>query len=269
MEHLIKQLREEGYCILEQEYDKETVQKLLNLIKKTYEETKNMVTKTVPFINVDQPTVYNLQNKNFYFLEALFQSKGIETILKNLLNDIWYKQIPQNEPNYVLRGFGARSSNYAMPLHLDSLIPYISDYPYAIQTATILEDQNVSNGCTIVVPRSHLSGKYADQAAIKDAIPLETKAGDVVLFDCRLWHATTANVSGKTRWSILATFQRWWLKQQFNITDNLPQENYERLTDNQKSILGFCSIPHNNELEGIDMKRGYESLFKNVADYKK
>jgi ectoine hydroxylase-related dioxygenase (phytanoyl-CoA dioxygenase family) len=268
MEHLIKQLREEGYCVLEQEYDKETIEKLLRLTKKTFEETKSKIAKTVPYLNLDQPTIYNLQNKDFFFLEAIFQSKGIEVILKNLLNDVWYKQIPQNEPNYVLRSFSARSSNYAMPLHLDSFIPYISDYPYSVQTATILEDQNVNNGCTIVVPRSHLLGKYAEQDAIKYAVPLETKAGDVVLFDCRLWHATTANTSGKTRWSILATFQRWWLKQQFNVTDNLPQENYERLTDNQKSIVGFCSIPHNNEEEGIDMKRGYDSLFKNVKDYK-
>jgi len=55
-------------------------------------------------------------------------------------------------------------------------------------------------------------------------------------------------------------------KQMFKTTENLPQEIYERLTDSQKAVLGFCSIPDNNESEGIDMKRGYDSLLKTFQD---
>lgn len=268
MEAYIEKIKQDGYCVLPQEFDKEIVDKLLSLVKIYYDETSEKVTKTIPKVNIGHPVVYNLQNKDFYFLDTVFKSKNIETILKCLLNDIWYKQIPQDEPNYIFKALGARSSSYAMPLHLDTFIPYSGEYANMIQTAIILEDQRVDNGCTLVVPGSHLFGKYAEQSALKDAIPIESKAGDVVMFDLRIWHATTENISGNTRWSILATFQRWWIKQQFNITDNLPQEIYDKLTDNQKSILGFCSIPHNTEFEGVDMKRGYDSLLKNVSDYK-
>lgn len=48
----------------------------------------------------------------------------------------------------------------------------------------------------------------------------------------------------------------------------LPQEIYEKLTDNQKAMLGFCSIPYANEQEGVDKKRGYDKLLPHVDDYK-
>ena len=32
-----------------------------------------------------------------------------------------------------------------------------------LQVAIILEDQNKNNGCTILKPRSHLSGKYTNR----------------------------------------------------------------------------------------------------------
>lgn len=268
MDKYIEKIKKDGYCIIPQEYDKETIGKLLDLVKFYYNNPSDKISNLIPLVNRNQPVVYNLQNKDFFFLETVFKSKRIEAILKFFLNDIWYKAIPQDEPNYIFKALGARSSNDAMPLHLDTFIPYSGEFVNMIQTAIILEDQTIENGCTIVVPGSHLYAKYADQSAKKDAVPIESKAGDVVMFDLRIWHATTKNISEKTRWSILATFQRWWIKQQFNITDNLPQEIYEKLTDNQKSILGFCSIPYNTEFEGIDNKRGYDSLLDNVNDYK-
>ena len=44
------------------------------------------------------------------------------------------------------------------------------------------------------------------------------------------------------------------------MTAKLPESIYGKLTPNQKAILGFCSIPHDDETGGIDMKHGYEVL---------
>ena len=59
---------------------------------------------------------------------------------------------------------------------------------------------------------------------------------------------------------LIATFARWWIKQLFNITGTLPQSIYGRLTDQQKAVMGFCSIPHDDERSGINLKQGYDSL---------
>lgn len=268
LQEKISQVEKEGYCVLPGVYDTETTDKLLQLAIEWYEKTRYTISKDVPYLNTDQPGVYNLQNKDIFFLEALFKSLEVEGVLKHFLNDKWYKQIPQGEPNYILRSYMARSSNKGLPLHIDSFIPYKGENTIAMQYAIILEDQTAENGCTTVVPGSHQSGDYANQKAIQESIPVYSKRGDVVIWDSRLWHGTTDNNSGKTRWSVIATFARWWIKQHFNITDNLPQEIFEKLTDKQKAILGFCSVPYNDEYDGIDMKRGYDKLYKDVESYK-
>jgi ectoine hydroxylase-related dioxygenase (phytanoyl-CoA dioxygenase family) len=73
----------------------------------------------------------------------------------------------------------------------------------------ILEDQNAARGWTFVVPGSHLSDNYADQSTMADAVPIETKVGDIVIRDSRLWHGALGNATGSSRWSPIAKFVRW------------------------------------------------------------
>lgn len=263
----IQEIREQGYTILPQVFNKDQVKDLLERVKHHYEVTKNQQSKDVPYLNNNQPNVYNLQNKDIDFINMLFGMSDIEIILKDCLNDKWYKQIPQNQPNYILRSFGARSSNSALPLHIDSFIPYQGEEVIAMQVAIMLEDSTLENGCTTCVPGSHKSGKYADNSVdIKAAwdleyiIPLEAKAGDILIWDSRLWHGTTDNKSEGTRWAIIATFTRWWIKQHFDIPNNVPAGIEEKLTPKDKQLLGYCSVPFKNEFEGIDLKRGYEKI---------
>lgn len=268
MQEMIEKLERDGYCRIPGVFAPEVTNGLLELVRFWHEKTRDCLSSNVPFLNREHPMIYNLQNKDYVFLQVMLGCPLIETILKHFLNDPWFKQIPPSEPNYILRSYLARSSTYAMPMHIDSFIPYIGPHVISAQVIIVLEDMTVDNGCSVVVPGSHQSGKYTNQAAVKDAVPLEAKAGDVVFWDSRLWHATTVNTSGRTRWAVIATFARWWMKQAFNIPQNLPQEIYGKLSPKEKVILGFCSLPYNDEGEGIDMKRGYESLSEDVSAYR-
>jgi ectoine hydroxylase-related dioxygenase (phytanoyl-CoA dioxygenase family) len=260
MQQFIRQIEQRGYCVIPQAYSEEQVEHALTLTRSWHEKCATVVSERVPYLNQNHPLVYNLQAKDWYFIELLFASEMLSGILRHFLNDPWNKAIPADKPNYILRSYTARSSNEAMPLHIDSFIPYPGPHVISIQCAMVLETQSTHNGCTVVVPGSHLSGKYATQDSYKDAVPIESNAGDLVLWDSRLWHATTPNRSQGTRWALLATYCRWWMKQHFNITGSLPEEFYRRLTDEQRGVLGFCSIPYETELQGIDMKRGYDLL---------
>jgi hypothetical protein len=51
------------------------------------------------------------------------------------------------------------------------------------------------------------------------------------------------------------------------ILEARSQEIYEQLTDSQEAVMGFCSMSHNDETEGIDLKCGYDSLKPRVDDY--
>lgn len=256
----LEQIKENGYCILPQALSKDQISDFLNRIKNLYEETKDKICQDTPYLNTNQPNVYNLQNKGIDFIKLLLDNKEIEHILVKCLNDKWYKQIHQEQPNYILRSFGARSSNSALPLHIDSFIPYQGEETIAMQVVIVLEDMSIENGCTVAIPGSHQTGKYADNSKFNDATPLLLKAGDIAIWDSRIWHGTTDNKTEDTRWAIIATFTRWWIKQHFDITKALPEDIKEKLSQKEKSILGFASVPHLSEYEGIEMKKGYSDL---------
>ena len=139
----------------------------------------------------------------------------------------------------------------------------------ACQVARVLEAQTPQRGCTIVVPRSHLSDRYADQSAMAQAVPIETRAGDIVIWDSRLWHGALGNTTGASRWSLIATFVRWWIKQNFDVTGTLPESIYRQLTDDEKAVLGYCSLPPRDEHERTDMKTGHGQLKPTVAAYRR
>jgi ectoine hydroxylase-related dioxygenase (phytanoyl-CoA dioxygenase family) len=87
------------------------------------------------------------------------------------------------------------------------------------------------------------------------------------MWDSRVWHGTHENVAGTSRWALIATFSRWWMKQAMDIPKSLPQEIYAQLTDRQKALMGFCSIPPVDESRRINTKCGYDFLKSSVRDY--
>ncbi|MEM7130828.1 MAG: phytanoyl-CoA dioxygenase family protein [Chloroflexota bacterium] len=264
----ISAIEKDGYAYIPQAFSQDVIGEAFSRIKFWFDKTLSNQSDRMPRLNKDQPMVYNLQSKDIMFIKMLLENEEIQSILKHFLNDQWFSSLPADAPNYILRSFLARSSDYRMPMHIDSFVPYTGSYPFIMQCAILLEDQTEENGCTVLVPGSHLSDRYAPQEAYDDAVSIIAKAGDLVVWDSRIWHGARPNTSGGTRWSMIGTFCRWWIKQAFDIPGNLPQEIYDQLTDNQKAILGYCSVPYDDETYGIDMKRSYALLPKRVEDYR-
>ncbi len=255
----IQQIEELGYCKLEQVYSAAEMEKTLGLVKEWEKlSPQDMEDGYVPRLNKNNPNCYNLQSKDKYFLDILFKSAELEQILIHFLNDKYYKQIPEDQPNYILRHMGARSSKESLPLHIDSFIPYSNGPTISMQVAIFLEDSTWKNGCTLVLAKSHKSGDYANDSARGFCTALEAKKGDILIWDSRLWHGTSSNYTNETSWRIVATFTRFFIKQMFDITSNMPEAIRKRLTPKQKSICGFSSTPYLDEFQGIDFKRGYE-----------
>ena len=265
----ISAIERDGYVYIPQVFDQDVVADALERVRYWFDRTVSEQSDRMPRLNLDQPMVYNLQAKDMLFNTMVLDNEIIESILKHFLNDRWFSSLPKDAPNYILRSYLARSSNYQMPMHIDSFVPYLGSHVFMMQCAILLEDQTLDNGCTVLVPGSHLSDKYVPQEAFHDATPIVGRAGDLVFWDSRTWHGARANQTGGTRWSVIATFCRWWIKQAFDVPGNLPQEIYDQMTDWQRAVMGFCSVPYDNETFGIDMKRSYELLPQKVEDYRR
>jgi len=255
-------LSSQGFIKVENLIKPKITKKILDLIKKIYtkagKSTKNY--KGLPERDSKDLRIYNLPKRDKIFCD-LISDIQLEKILKPNLNDKYYRWLPQKLPNYILGGFNGRSSGYRLDLHIDSIIPFKGYHPSSYVVLFVLEKMNKNNGATILVPKSHLSGKYTNRSnkSIKviDAVP-----GDVLILDSRTWHGTTENSTNKSRWLINAVFTGWWIKQQINFTESIPNKILKKLSNKQKQLLGFCSIPPTDETDRINTKCGYEVLKK-------
>jgi hypothetical protein len=261
-------LDRDGYAVIPGAVSLETVRTLLAAMRSLAQSRPPLDPNSAPFLNRGHDMLYNLQREDVRFAHMFTRDPRVMAVLIALLNDAWYKQIPQDRPNFILRSLIGRSSGGAtLPLHLDSFIPSSGKLCHSAQIALVLEDQSPERGCTVVVPGSHRSDSYADQSAMADAIPIVSRAGDLVIWDSRLWHGARANTTGESRWALIATFTRWWIKQNFDVAGTLPQHIYDALNDDERVIFGYCSLPPRSEYERTDIKTGHTHLKPRVADY--
>lgn len=208
--------------------------------------------------------VFNLQNKDRVFLEPL-GNVGLERILMAFLNDPYYATLPEDVPNYIMGEYIARASGTPLKLHIDAWMPAPGPQTWMMQFAIALDDRGPENGCTLVVPGSHLSGRFTERD-YEGALPISMAAGDAAVWDSRLWHGALSNSSGRQAWTLIATLQRWWVKPRFDITGGLPPAIFDALSPRQKALLGFCSRPPRDEFAGTNTKQGYDALPDDLED---
>ena len=261
----INEIKKKGFVRIKKFLSTRETLKYKKLVFSNYNKLKIKSYKGTPKRDSDDKILYNLQNKNLEFIKLITRKKILD-IAKYFLNDPYYRFLKEKEPNFNLKYFNARSSGKELELHIDCHLPFKGSKTNMMQFLILLENSDIANGCTKVVPRSHLSGNFSNRKT-NMIEPLAGNAGDLIIWDSRLWHGTYKNVKKKTRWAIVATFGSWWLKPAMDITKSLPNSIYKKCNNVQKQILGFCSIPPKDEFERVNTKTGYNDLKKNVSDY--
>lgn len=261
---IIKNIEDQGFAIIKSFLNRKEVNFFLNKINQLDKKTKIQF-KGVPKRDVNDKIVYNLQNKNYNFIKLL-SKKIILNIAKHFLNDKYYYFLSKDVPNFNILYYNARSSGKKLDLHIDSHIPFKGKRTFMMQFMFLLEDSSENNGCTVVVPKSHKSGNYTNRKT-KKLKKLIGKAGDVIIWDSRLWHGTLENKSKESRWALVCTLGMWWVKPMMNMTMSLPNSIYKKCNKVEKQLLGFCSIPPKEEKERINTKTGYDFLKKSINQY--
>lgn len=249
----VNNIKKRGYYVFKSVFTKKYIEKLHNLIKnqKSYGQSG--------FFNnskLDSKAVLNLQSKHLEFIKLL-QNKIICTINKKLLNDKYYKSLNSKLPNYTLCQYAARSAGKSkLVLHIDDKVPSNSENINYLQWAIPMIDLTKKNGCTQVLPGSHKYGMLKPALKKKHKLKdLTLKAGDMVVWDGRIWHSARPNIKALDRWAVIITFSKWFFKPHYDIPRSFPKNFYKYLTKELKIILGFASIPKFSEKSGI-IQRG-------------
>lgn len=235
----------------------------LENVRTQFEHHKNSMA-SIP-IKLDAQWALNLQNKDESFIDLL-ELPIVVSVMKAMLNDPYFRHLSLKDPSDIPGRFAARSSVKPLQLHIGAGMRQAGFNTAMVQLGFVLEDMDETNRCTRIVPGSHLLGEYSDPDLLH-LHPVPAKAGDIVIWDARVWHGSGANNSDGTRWNSVATFQRWWVKQSFDLPRALPQAIFEQLTDRQKALVGFCTIPPLDESERRPRARAYSDLPSNVEDF--
>ena len=253
----VRNLEVTGYTVAKQFLSRGTLDGALQRVTSLYEYQQKIGRALLSGRPTDR-VVANLQNKDKFFVDLITDSR-LESILMPRLNDSYYPDLPSGTPNYILGDLIARSSGDRLRLHLDSWLPAGGTYTWMMQVAFLLEDRGLEEGCTLVVPGSHTMGTYTDRD-FPSPTPVPGRAGDLIIWDGRLWHGALQRKGTKPGWVVVATMQRWWVKPRYDMTRSLPDGIYEQLSPKQRVLCGYSSVPPADENEATNPKRGLEVI---------
>lgn len=136
-------------------------------------------------------------------------------------------------------------SNYSKRVHADAPVEYPNEYLLRMLSLVVLDDFSEENGATWFLPRSHnLSETPSDEFFFENAKRLKAKAGSVLYWNPRVWHAGGDNHTENWRHAFTIVMTRKFIKQRLDIPKLLDLElgKFE-LSDNAMQRLGYKNIP--------------------------
>ncbi len=257
----INEFKENGYTILKNYIPKDKVinlnKKAENIFKKIDQSQKLPV--GLQGVIKNDCMINNAPAYDFDFLD-LSTSGDHLNVIKYFLNDKYYNLIPESDPNFILAQSNLRAGKIGLPFHVDVRMVTKGYHTWSIQCFLALENINYKNGCLKIIPKSHLLDRMPDsKKEYRNYIDINLNKGDMAIFSSQSHHSThKCEISQKPPWTLLLTYRSWWCKQQFDFTQILEKKDIEKLNDNQKLLIGLCSVVPNDKFASPSARYGYE-----------
>lgn len=103
-----------------------------------------------------------------------------------------------------------------------------------------LTDFTEENGATRVVPESHRTGASSlDEKEAEQAVSVELKLGDLLIWDSNLWHGGGANRTDSRRIGLLTFWLVGWVRPDDNLLLLLPREKIAGFPRCLQELVGF------------------------------
>jgi len=134
-------------------------------------------------------------------------------------------------------------------------------YLASINIMLAIDEFTASNGATVVALGTHQRVQAPDAAFLESsALPIEAKAGSMIIFDSTLWHKAGHNTSGHDRLAINHQFTRSFLKQQLDYVRALGNEVVLSQNPRTRQLLGWASrvVTNLDEYYQPEEKRLYQ-----------
>ena len=213
-EERLRQLKTDGFCLFDAVIPPDRVGAI-----------RDSVAATVDRLFDDDPGAYGgvshlrgLTTFDQSFAEYLADSRIIE-----LAEALWGPPIRISNTSATINEPGKPRGRWHadVPFNQNNAGKIPAPYPDAclhLTTLWMLSPFTAENGGTLIVPGSHrTSNNPTGDIGVDSGAPYPTEflvtgnAGDVVLFDSRLWHCPNVNESDERRVAIAVRYAPWWL----------------------------------------------------------
>lgn len=262
--HLHSDLLKNGWCVIRNYINNHDSLSLVNRLEDIYDShwsSKNLSIKAAPLGLQNLIKDDRMVNNIFYFDEqfvSLATTGSHLDIIGNFLDDPYYGLLPEGDHNFILSQLNARDGKNPLPFHVDVRLQVPGTKTWSMQGFLSLNNLTKNNGALRVRSCSHLLSEMPDSTKnYIDSEILDTEPGDMILFFSNLHHATSPNINSQSGWTALFTYRAWWCKQQFDIWSLISKKNY-LLSNQQKLLLGACSIPSQDPFTSSSARCGYE-----------
>ena len=160
--------------------------------------------------------------------------------------------IPEIEENYfktkcILNSFSAisnipsESNVFYKKMHRD-IRGYTNNVPILLNMLVMVDDFTVENGGTLLLPMSHLiENEPTKQYWERNAIHATGKAGDVVIWNSNIYHASGINKTNENRRGLPITLSLPYYKQLLDYPKALGYDRINNFNPDMQRLLGYHS----------------------------
>ncbi len=181
-------------------------------------------------------------------LHALLSSDSFIDFLYTLLNNGFIKSLQDTffRSKCILNSFSALNNlpnqpNFSAVVHRD-LRFYSGDFPIMLNCLIMVDDFTIDNGGTYLLPQSHLEErKPSDEEFFAKAIQATGKAGDILVFNANVWHASAPNGTQSDRRAIPFTISKSFMKQLLDYPRAIGYDRMQTFTEEMQQLLGYHS----------------------------
>lgn len=189
------------------------------------------------YTNADQGGAHHVLASGGVFVDVLEQIAAIpwlETSLRGRL---------------IVNSYGAFDNRadrelYVCNVHRDIRF-HLSERPLMLNLLVMVDDFTLDNGATFLLPGSHTEAERpSDERFFGSAKRAVGQAGDLLVFDSRLWHAAGRNQTPASRRALTITLTNPFFKPQFDYCRALGDDVCASCSDRVKQLLGyFARVP--------------------------
>jgi ectoine hydroxylase-related dioxygenase (phytanoyl-CoA dioxygenase family) len=233
----INELKKQGFTILPKQVTPEWIKILSTEIDKAFIEHRSIQINNNNDITSDGVALHVLLNSD-KFIEFLY------TLLKNgfikTLQDVFFHS------KCILNSFSALNNlpnqpNFSSVVHRD-LRFYSGDLPVMLNCLIMVDDFTIENGGTYLLPKSHLEErKPTDEEFFTKATQAIGNAGDILVFNANVWHASAPNKTQNDRKAIPFTISKSFMKQLLDYPRAIGYDKMLTFTEEMQQFLGYHS----------------------------